>query len=143
MSTKPMSAWTLPELLVVMILSGLIFLTLLDATDLIKRLTLHLTERWEVSGTTLNTFCQLDELVTRADSIYGQNEGLRLFCQDEELAFIRQVDSLLICDYRNRQDTMFHTVKELQLKEDTLFLLLNCKWQEMRCYWKIRKIIWQ
>ena len=35
MDTESMPAWTLPELLVVMILSGLIFLALSEATDLV------------------------------------------------------------------------------------------------------------
>lgn len=46
MDTESMPAWTLPELLVVMILSGLIFLALSEATDLVGRFTGYLTERW-------------------------------------------------------------------------------------------------
>ena len=43
MDTESMPAWTLPELLVVMILSGLIFLALSEATDLVGRFTGYLT----------------------------------------------------------------------------------------------------
>ena len=40
MDTESMPAWTLPELLVVMILSGLIFLALSEATDRLSYRTL-------------------------------------------------------------------------------------------------------
>ena len=69
MDTESMPAWTLPELLVVMILSGLIFLALSEATDLVGRFTGYLTERWVRTEGELSACHRLDELISRTDSI--------------------------------------------------------------------------
>ena len=81
MDTESMPAWTLPELLVVMILSGLIFLALSEATDLVGRFTGYLTERWVRTEGELSACHRLDELISRTDSIAVQDAGLHLYCR--------------------------------------------------------------
>ena len=81
MDTESMPAWTLPELLVVMILSGLIFLALSEATDLVGRFTGYLTERWVRTEGELSACHRLDELISRTDSIAVQDAGLQLYCR--------------------------------------------------------------
>lgn len=98
MDTESMPAWTLPELLVVMILSGLIFLALSEATDLVGRFTGYLTERWVRTEGELSACHRLDELISRTDSIAVQDAGLQLYCRDTSLAVLQVSDSLLCCE---------------------------------------------
>ena len=119
MDTESMPAWTLPELLVVMILSGLIFLALSEATDLVGRFTGYLTERWVRTEGELSACHRLDELISRTDSIAVQDAGLQLYCRDTSLAVLQVSDSLLCCDYRNRKDTLLCCVEKMMLRGDT------------------------
>ena len=120
MDTESMPAWTLPELLVVMILSGLIFLALSEATDLVGRFTGYLTERWV------------------------RTEGELSACHrlDTSLAVLQVSDSLLCCDYRNRKDTLLCCVEKMMLRGDTLILQLCLPQGKIRYRWNIHKTVW-
>lgn len=142
MNYKSLGAWTLPELLVVMILSGLIFLSLLEASDLIHRVSIHVTQKWTTMDEELNAWQQVDNLFAQVDSVSMHSDGFQLYRREAPLAFIRQSDNLLLCDYRERRDTLFRCVKEILLEADTVSLLLQTGNREVRYSWKIRKIIW-
>lgn len=142
MDTESMPAWTLPELLIVMILSGLIFLALLDATELVGRFTGYLTERWVHTEGELAACRQLDELINRTDSVGVQEVGLQLYSRDTPLAFLRVSDSLLCCNFRNREDTLLRHVEKMTLHGDTLILQLCFPRGKIRYRWNIHKIVW-
>ncbi len=142
MNTESIPAWTLPELLIVMILSGLIFLALLDATDLVGRFSGYLTKRWIYTEEEILACRQLDELMSRTDSILVHDAGLQLYCWNTPLALLHVSDSLLCCDYRNREDTLLHCVGDMTLHGDTLILQLCLPHGEVRYCWNIHKIVW-
>ena len=142
MDTESMPAWTLPELLVVMILSGHIFVALSEATDLVGRFTGYLTERWVRTEGELSACHRLDELISRTDSIAVQDAGLQLYCRDTSLAVLQVSDSLLCCDYRNRKDTLLCCVEKMMLRGDTLILQLCLPQGKIRYRWNIHKTVW-
>ncbi len=143
MDTDSIPAWTLPELLIVMILSGLIFLAVLDATNLVGRFSVYLTERWRRTEGELSACCQLDELISRTDSIVVQDVGLQLYCRDTPLAVLQvSDDSLLCCDYRNREDTLLRCVEKMTLHGDTLILQFCHPRGKIRYRWNIHRTVW-
>ena len=142
MKTKFLHAWTLPELLVVMILYGIIFIALLDAADLIGYFSARVTHKWEATSKLLNAYQQMDLLMEQADSVSCSMEGLRLYRNEVEWAWIRQAEDVLLCDYRGRKDTLWQGFGELDLCMDSLRVFWDDNRGEIKCYWKIRKIVW-
>lgn len=143
MNTEPISAWTLPELLIVMILSGLVFLALLDATVLVGRYTDYITARCVRTEGDLSACCRLDELLSRIDSMAVEDDVLQLYCQDVPLADLRvSDDSLLYCHYRNRKDTLLRGVEKMELNGDTLIIQFCLSREKIRYRWNINRTIW-
>lgn len=143
MNTKPIPAWTLPELLIVMILSGLVFLALLDAIVLVGRYTDYITVRCVRTEEDLSACCRLDELLSRIDSMAVEEDVLQLYCQDVPLADLRvSDDSLLCCHYRNRKDTLLRGVEKMVLDGDTLIIQFCLSQEKIRYRWNINRTIW-
>lgn len=143
MKTDFIPAWTLPELLIVMILSGLIFLALLDATYFVRYFISDLTERWVRTEENLAACNQLGELLNQTDSIAEQDIGLRLYCRDTPLAMLQvSDDSLLCCVYKDRKDTLLRCVEKITLHEDTLILQFTFPQGKLRYRWNIHRTVW-
>lgn len=142
MNCKFLSAWTLPELLVVMILSGLIFLSLFEATELIRRFSMQLTRKWGDTAEMLQAWQQLDGLISQADSVCRYNDGFQLYCHDSRFAEVILSNGLVLCDYRERRDTLFRHVSEIQIVADTISLLVGTGLREIKYSWEVNKIIW-
>lgn len=124
MKTDKLSAWTLPEMLIVMILTGLTLMSALDGLDLLRRTTLFLRNRTAASMALMSGFQQVDLLFRQADSLLGEEEGCRLFRQGEVIARLNREDRNLVCSHRDGQDTLFRSVVRLEVCRDTLFLRL-------------------
>ena len=143
MNTESIPAWTLPELLIVMILSGLVFLTLLDATELVGRYTTYFTARCVRIEEELSACRQLDDLISRTDSIAIIDIGLQLYSQDTPLANLYvSDDSLLCCNCRNRKDTLLCGVEKMALNRDTLIIQFCLSQEKIRYRWNINRTIW-
>lgn len=129
MKTNRLAAWTLPEMLIVMVLTGLILTAALDGLDLVRRTTFFLRNRAAASMVLMSGYQQMDLLFQQADSLLGEAEGCRLFRQGEMIAGLNREDENLVCRRRDGRDTLFRTVVRLEVRRDTLFLKL---WDDRR-----------
>lgn len=125
MEIKKLAGWTLAELLVVMILTGLIFMAALDGTDLVRRFILRKTLEWTASATLLDSYSRINDLFSQADSLSCGESGCTLHREHRTLASISQEQGWLICSCRQQADTLFRTSVRLLVRQDSLQLTLK------------------
>lgn len=125
MKIKKLTGWTLSELLVVMILTGLIFVAALDGTDLVRRFILRKTSAWTASATLLDSYSRINDLFSQADSLSREEDGCTLYREHRALASICQEQGWLICSCRQQIDTLFQTPVRLLVRQDSLQLTLE------------------
>lgn len=125
MKTDRLSAWTLPEILIVMVLTGLILMAALDGLDLVRRMTLFLRNRADASMALMSGYQRMDLLFRQADSLRGEEGGCRLFRQGEAIAGLNREGGNLVCIHQNGRDTLLRSVVCLEVSRDTLFLRLS------------------
>lgn len=111
---RHMAASTLTETLVLMILSGIVFLSVTEGLDLFGR---RLSRTVECIGGDTGfyaDYCRFDELVSRADSI-GRTErsGLLLFIHGTPPVQARLCDSSLVLRMGGGTDTLFGHIEKI------------------------------
>ena len=122
MKTGRLSAWTLPEILIVMVLTGLILMAALDGLDLVRRTTRFLRHRAGASMALMSGYQRVDLLFQQSDSLQGEEGGCRLFRQGQAIAGLKKEDGYLVCTFRDGRDTLLRSVVRLEVRRDTLFL---------------------
>lgn len=105
-----MPAFTLPEMLVVIIVSGILFVAMFDGVDLVKRYTKRLAGEMLTGETLPDSFRQLDFLFQASDSVRVENGGFCFYWQGERQAVVEFRDSLLLSTRLERLDTLFRNV---------------------------------
>lgn len=112
MKTKP--AFTLAEMLVVIIVSGILTMLLTDSMDLVNRYVRRVSDNWQEGNGLLNGYRNLDALLQRCDSAREENGRLCFYRQDAEPAMLERTDSLLIYTQDERRDTLFRSLATLR-----------------------------
>lgn len=113
---KHISASTLPELLVLMILCGIVFLGVMDGMRLVDSFVRSLTERIGQNSDFYAHYDRLEGLIATADSLHSRDGLLDIYRRGSVYATLRRRDSLLIVRMDSRTDTLFTTL----IRWDTL-----------------------
>lgn len=143
-------ASTLSEILVVMILAGIVFLSVFDGFSLFQRLLLRIQGRLDHSIERIDSYYRLESLFSGSDSIRGDAKQLDLYRRGAIRERIRIDDSLLVVTRPGNEmppDTLLRGVSEaaivrnpdfperidsLLLVNDTIRLRLGVRIREER-----------
>lgn len=104
---KQMTANTLVELLLTMIISGIIFLLVLDGADIIKRFGHMVNNRVAVTQTSLYSHQFMEYLVENADSIIRKDDKLLFYRENMISDSVTILDSGFVLNSRRLTDTLF------------------------------------
>lgn len=130
---RRLPAWTLPELLLVMVLTGILFLSALDGLELLKRLMLRLQRETGYAYELQKNWELLDRIVMETDSIIPENRDFYLYREGREWICLQRDSGYMICRKENRTDTLFAGVTNIRLVQtedkqhagDSLFVTLT------------------
>lgn len=103
-------AFTLAEMLVVMIISGIIFIALFEGVGLIKRYNIRMEGQIREGNSLFEGFRCLDVLFRECDSVCGESSRFVFFREEREWVVVERMDSLLVCSRGESRDTLFRSV---------------------------------
>lgn len=109
-SDNTLVASTLVEMLVVIIISGILFIALFDGVDLVKRYTGRLSKTLTSGNSLLDGFQRLDYLFQKSDSIQAKEGIFCFYWGGQQQAIVEIRDSLLCCTRTEQLDTLFRGV---------------------------------
>ena len=109
------AASTLVEMLIVIIVSGILFIVLFDGVDLVRRYTKRLNKTLAAGNSLLDSYQQLEHLFLSCDSVTGSSGTFCFYKGGERLALVESRDSLLICTRSISTDTLFREVEEIRV----------------------------
>ena len=112
---REFQASTLVEMLVVIVVSGVLFLVLFDGVDLVRRYTNRLNRGLSTGNALLDNFQQMDHLFRTSDSVLFVEEAFHFYRDGERFALGAVQDSLWLCSRENGQDTLFRGVEECRV----------------------------
>lgn len=134
---------TLVELLLVMIISGVLFLLLFDSLDIIRRFGDQLTDRINQKSNLLYSHQIMEGLFEHSDSIQKQDNQLHFYQYGASNTFLT-IDSLhLLLHESNRVDTLFenlchlttHSVEENALLVDSFCITVQMGRDTIQLYY--------
>ena len=106
------AAFTITEVLVVMLVSGILLLAIYEGMGTIKKYTNGLVSQLENSNELLGGMVRLEALLANADSVCRSEERYMFYGEGEPVAVWRH-DSLIIVEFPARRDTLFRSVRSL------------------------------
>ncbi|BDF54523.1 MULTISPECIES: type II secretion system protein J [unclassified Butyricimonas] len=109
------AASTLVEMLIVIIVSGILFIALFDGVDLVRRYTNRLNKALAAGNSLLDSYQQLDHLFLSCDSVTASTGIFCFYKGGERLALVEHRDSLLVCTRSIGVDTLFRGVEEIRV----------------------------
>lgn len=99
---------TIPELLVVMIIASILFISVMNGLGLFRRYASRLTDRISINTDFYNSFYSLEKLITGADSVRLEEMAIKIYLAGGLHASLYEADSSVIVDTGNRCDTLFY-----------------------------------
>lgn len=117
---------TLTETLVVMIVAGIVFLSVIDGLGLLRRYTTTVADRITANSRFYDGYYRLEDIVTSADSISLSDDGALCWRGGSEIT-IALLDSALIAGYGSIIDTLMYDVETLRTTHapDSLVVVLR------------------
>lgn len=112
--------WTLSETLVVMVLSGVVFLSIMEGASLLNRYARMRTNEITANMRLHEGYRTLQHLISQTDSASMEPAYITLFRDGSPLSSLALTDSLLVARTGIVSDTLLFGVSELHLGEDTL-----------------------
>mgnify|MGYP001442079180 FL=1 len=109
------AASTLVEMLIVIIVSGILFIALFDEVNLVRRYTNRLNKMLAAGNSLLDSYQQLDHLFLSCDSVTASTGIFCFYKGGERLALVEHRDSLLVCTRSIGVDTLFREVEEIRI----------------------------
>ena len=109
------AASTLVEILIVIIVSGILFIALFDGVNLVRRYTNRLNKMLAAGNSLLDSYQQLDHLFLSCDSVTASTGIFCFYKGWERLALVEHRDSLLVCTRSIGVDTLFREVEEIRI----------------------------
>ena len=115
-TVKDIKAFTLAELLVVMIIAGIIMLSIMEGFALIHRITFdkqsQITENMDI----YDAYYRLENVISNADSVATDDNGNLVFYNDGNYhsAFYKE-NSILTVNFAGISDTVLQNISELRL----------------------------
>ncbi len=110
-----LAGWTLSETLVMMIIAGIVFVSVMDGFALFNRFAGMKTKQIVDNMQLWEGYYHLRDLVAAADSISMSEEVIGLFREGETMAELFEADSMLVARYGPRTDTLMSAISELKL----------------------------
>jgi len=114
-SRKNIKAFTLVELLVVMIIAGIILLSITEGFNLLQRVIskkhVQIIENMDIC----DAYYNLENIIQNADSAAIDNENIVLYSFGEFRSSISNIDSLIIVNFANTDDTILKNASALKL----------------------------
>lgn len=134
--TRYLRAFTLSELLIVMIISGIILFSAFEGISLIRRHTNRLSSQFNSGQDILTHYRLLEAIIARSDSLHTVADSLLLYRQgNKPLVLLHRGTSFIIAypDFPERADTLFREVSAIRTasryaygkRSDTLFIHLE------------------
>lgn len=118
---------TLVETLVMMLVAGIVFLSVMDGLALFARLQTRRTEALLTAGRQRNGYFRLESLTARADSILAGSDGVEFYRGGRRLLLTMGDSAAVLCTEAFR-DTLLRGVAAISLSDggghDTLELTL-------------------
>ena len=109
------AASSLVEILIVIIVSGILFIALFDGVNLVRRYTNRLNKMLAAGNSLLDSHQQLDHLFLSCDSVTASTGIFCFYKGGERLALVEHRDSLLVCTRSIGVDTLFREVEEIRI----------------------------
>lgn len=122
---KCIHASTLPELMVVTIIGGMIFCLLFDGVDLVRRFSGHLVNGMVEQMSVYEDFNKLNVLVLNCDSLCRHASGIGLFHAGNSFAEIGLVDSLFVLRALQQSDTLGIKIDRFQVFRDSMMIVVS------------------
>lgn len=117
MKSPYIKAFTMAELLVTMIITGIIFLCVMEGFGLFTRYAGR-QEKEILKGVEIYTnHYRFDLLLESCDTLYSQNDGTIIMVQDKNQSALILSDSTLTLETNEKKDTIFSDVEALMLKK--------------------------
>jgi hypothetical protein len=117
---KSLQGWTLSETLVMMIVAGIVFVSVMDGITLFNRYASLKTRQIVGNMRLWEGYYLLRDLTAAADSVSIEGARVMLFCDYEPVADLFETDSLLMALHGPRTDTLMSGISELTLAADTV-----------------------
>ena len=132
------SASTLAELLIVMIISGVVFLLVFDGIQISRKLSIRLASRLTQNNDLMSQYFILEELFQNRDSVSYSGNRLFFSKNGEHIENITLENNRLIVTRAHHTDTLFQQVTKWDIKSstppevDSLFLWIQIGKREIR-----------
>ena len=113
-------ALTMPELLIVMIISGIIFIAAMDGMHMVSGYAKAMTIRIESNNEFYNDFSRLEAIASTTDSMLTLDSSTLLYSEDQCVGSLSVMDSVLVFTAYNLMfsDTLFEKVLTLELSKE-------------------------
>jgi prepilin-type N-terminal cleavage/methylation domain-containing protein len=112
-------AFTLQELLVVMIITGIIFLAVMDGFRLFGKYAQMAGNRMNEEIDIYNNYSRLERLTEQCDTVYSISDSLVIIEKFDSLSLLTlQPASFITITERNLTDTLFSQVLSINIKRD-------------------------
>jgi prepilin-type N-terminal cleavage/methylation domain-containing protein len=121
-NTVKIKAFTLAELLVVMIIAGIIILSIMEGFALIHRITFNKQNQIIENMDIYDAYYHLESVIGNSDSVVTDDNGNLTFYNDSNYhSVIYKENSCLIMNFAGTNDTVLKNISELRLikKEQT------------------------
>lgn len=103
-------ASTLPEVLILMILTGIVFLGVMDGMRLLGALVTATAERITSNSLLYTNYERLDDLIYTSDSMLSREGKLLIYREGEMCAMLCRRDSCLTIQLKAGTDTLFESL---------------------------------
>lgn len=111
-------AFTMAELLVIMIISGAVFLSVMEGVTMFRKYSLSMAQRIGHNSRFFTAYCRLDDMIINADSIRSTEEGdCELFYEDKIRYRLSKKDSMLVVYTESFKDTLLINVAGLSVTD--------------------------
>lgn len=111
---RRLPAATLPEVLVVMIVSAIVFLSVMDGLRLFGRYARDVGERLTGNIDFYEGYYRLYDMIALADSLTGDGERISCWQNGARSASLVHRDSLLTANYGLADDTLLHRIGRIR-----------------------------
>lgn len=113
-----LQAMTMPELLVVMVLSGIIVLSVMDGLSMTLRMSARIIDRIEQANKLCSDYAAMEALLFDADSVLCEQGGIRVYSARGD-ATIVSLDTLTVVQSALGSDIIFGTNSRLVWRKAT------------------------
>ncbi len=104
---KQLSAFTMAELLMIMIMSGIVLLSVMEGVTMFRKYSYTMTQRIGNNSNFFSTYCRLNDMIAHSDSIkINENGTYEIFYESKIRYVLEAQDSTLIVHIDDFNDTL-------------------------------------